>query len=343
MTIVWWSVTGLALTNVVLAAAILGLRLRSERLDRKRAAVEAAWQPRLFSLIADEVDPDELADQVANSEVDLVLELCGRFAQRLTGADLERIEGFAARFSWRLARRLHHSDVDTRARSVMLLSAIGGHRYEPALVSALDDPDPLVAMVAAQAIAKHRLARQVPRLIERVSALGVWSPAFVAGVVAGIGTTAAPALIDILASPSRPVTDRATAALALAQLHDPRAADTAVVVLEDDTAARELVTACLRILEQVGRAPHLEPIRRLLSHADFAVRARAAAAIGAMGTSADAQQLQAMVGDPSRWVGLNAAMALRRLHCDELLGDLAAGSGDSASIAAEALELEVLV
>ena len=50
-----------------------------------------------------------------------------------------------------------------------------------------------------------------------------------------------------------------------------------------------------------------------------------------------------MVGDPSRWVGLNAAMALRRLHCDELLGDLAAGSGDSASIAAEALELEVLV
>jgi HEAT repeat protein len=225
----------------------------------------------------------------------------------------------------------------------MLLSAIGGHRCEPALVSALDDPDPLVAMVAAQAIAKHQLSRQVPRLIERVSALGVWSPAFVAGVVAGMGTAAAPLLIDVLGNPARPIAERATAALALAQLNDPRAADTAVMVLQDPGVARELVTACLRILEQVGRAAHLGPIRHLLDHNDFAVRARAAAALGAMGTAADVSRLGTLVADPTRWVGLNSAVALRRLHRDDLLGEIAAGSDEAAAIAQEALGLEVLV
>jgi HEAT repeat protein len=343
MAIVWWSVTGLVLTNVVMALAILGLRIRSERLDRRHEAIEARWQPRLFALIADEVDPAELADEVANNEVDHILDLCGRFAQRLTGGDLERIESFAGRFSWRLARRLRESDVDDRARSVMLLSAIGGHRYEPTLLAALDDPDPLVAMVAAQAIAKHRLAPQVPRLVERVSALGEWSPAFVAGVVAGMGMVAAPPLIEMLEEGDRPVSERATAALALAQLHEPRAADAAAGALEDPDLDRELVTACLRILERVGRSPHLWPIRRLLRHEDFAVRARAAAALGTMGTAADAARLRRLLSDASRWVGLNAALALRRLHREDLLVETARGTGDAAAIASEALDLEVLV
>ena len=78
-------------------------------------------------------------------------------------------------------------------------------------------------------------------------------------------------------------------------------------------------------------------------HDEFAVRARAAAALGAMGTAADAVRLRRLLSDSSRWVGLNAAFALRRLHREDLLADEARGSGEAASIAAEALDLEVLV
>jgi HEAT repeat protein len=198
-------------------------------------------------------------------------------------------------------------------------------------------------MVAAQAIAKHRLATQVPRLVARVSALGEWSPAFVAGVVAGMGMVAAQPLIEMLESHDRPVSERATAALALATLHEPRAADAAVAALQDPDLDRELVTACLRILEGVGRSPHLWPIRRLLRHEDFAVRARAAAALGAMGTAADAVRLRRLLSDPSRWVGLNAALALRRLHREDLLVETARGTDAAAAIASEALDVEVLV
>ena len=342
MTFVWWSVTLLALTNVALAAAIVGLRIRSEQRDRRNAAIEARWQPRLFALIACEVAAEDLADDVPEGDLGHLLELCGRFAQRLTGADLNRIEAFAGRFAWRLARRLREDDVDGRAKSVMLLSAIGGHRYEHSLKAALDDPDPVVAMVAAQAVAKHRMVEEIPRLVERVSALGVWSPAFVAGVVAAVGSAASPSLMQLLQSDECSTTERSTAALALTELRDPRAADAAVAVLKGDETDRELVTGCLRILEEVGQPKHLWPIRRLLDHDDFAVRARAAAALGALGTAADAETLGRLVADPSRWVALNAAVGLRRLHREDMLLVLAAGDDASAPIAAEALELEVV-
>jgi HEAT repeat protein len=279
---------------------------------------------------------------LAPKELDHLLDLCGRFAQRLTGADLGRIEDFTARFAWRPARRLREADIDGRAKSVMLLSAIGGRRYEPALKAALEDPDPLVAMVAAQAVAKHGLVGQVPRIIERVSALGVWSPAFIAEVVAAVGIAAATPLIEVLGDAARPAAERSTAALALSRLHDPRAADAAAAVLEQG-GSRDLVAGCLRIMEEVGRAKHLGPIRRLLHHSDFAVRARAAAALGAMGTAADADLLSDLMGDSSRWVALNAAQGLRRLHRDDLLCSVAAGSGEAALIAAEALQSEVVV
>lgn len=79
-----------------------------------------------------------------------------------------------------------------------------------------------------------------------------------------------------------------------------------------------------------------------MEHGDFAVRARAVAALGAMGTAADADRLGDLLADPSRWVALNAAVALRRLHRDDLLHGLALRSDPAAAIAAEALQLEVV-
>lgn len=332
----------MAATNVALAGAIIVLRVRSERRDERRAAVDAEWHPRLFSLIAGDTDPEALADDVPEGHIEHVLELCARFAQRLTGSDLRRLERFAERHAWRPARQLTQADVETRARSVMLLSAIGGRRYEHALLTALDDPDPMVAMVAAQAVARRGLADQVPRILERVAAMGVWSPAFVARIVASFGSAASPPLLGVLADSDRSSTERSTAALALAQLHDPRAADVAVRVLLGGEDDRDLVTACLRIVEEVGRPTHLSPIRRLLAHQDFAIRARAAAALGSMGTTADAARLVPLVADPSRWVALNAAIGLRKLHRDDLLRTIAAEEGPASPVAVEALELEVV-
>ncbi len=346
MSAIWWSVAVLVATNIALAAGILALRIHGERRDRRDAALDRAWQPRVFAMLAGDVDPEELADEVedagiAGPALDHLLDLCGRIAQRLSGTDLATIEDFTARYAWRLARSLREGDVDRRAKAVMLLSAIGGEQHEPALVAALDDPDPLVSMVAAQAVARHGLVEQIPRLIERCSAQGVWSPTFVAEVVASVGVAGAPPAIRVLDSLQRSPAERATAALALARMHDPHAADAAAAVLERG-GERDLMTACLRILEEVGRAQHLPPIRRLLHHADFVVRARAAAALGSMGTAADAELLTALMGDESRWVALNAARGLRRLHRDDLLRTVAATEGPAASIAVEALELEVV-
>ena len=70
-------------------------------------------------MIAGEVDPDALADDVEESGITIpevlhLLDLCGRFAQRLTGEDLHRIESFAALLEDR--KRLEREVTDLRRK-----------------------------------------------------------------------------------------------------------------------------------------------------------------------------------------------------------------------------------
>jgi HEAT repeat protein len=199
-----------------------------------------------------------------------------------------------------------------------------------------------VGIVAARALAKRGGVRHARVILEHLDRFDLWSPAYLSEMLAAMGTGAHPELARICLDEDIPPRRRAVAADALRQIGLPEAADVAHELLAragalDDADERELVLACLRILAEVGRAEHRDAVRTLAAHPHAVVRALAATALGELGEPRDVALLVAAVDDPSRWVAIHAARALRSMSAMAELKARALGGDDRAELAREVL------
>ena len=325
----------MALTFVLATSVVVRHRFNIQR-TRTITALGARWDPLILEVLVGDRTASDVARAVHPGEERRFLEHLLDYARRLSGVDRQTITELAGPYL-----RLLHSDLKTkreenRARTVQTLSMLGGEDHVVAVIEALDDPSPLVSMVAAQALARPEQTQAGAEVVQRLGRYLAWDRGYLASMLARCGLELAPELRTLLADPARSPLERAVAADALRLLRDPEAADPAAEVLQASDHP-ELVSAALRLLRTVGRSEHAEAARRHLDAESFAVRAHSLSTLGSVGDASDTSVLHRALTDQSPWVALQAARALAALGELDQLRSLAASEDRRAVLAREVL------
>jgi HEAT repeat protein len=205
---------------------------------------------------------------------------------------------------------------------VETVATLSFDRHHERVVAALDDPSPMVAMIAARSIARQQRPEHVRVLLGHMSRVAEWNPRQLTALLTSMGSESMPALRLAFGDPENSPELRAIAADALRSLHDPEAMEIARRVLPGATD-RELIAATLRLFAELGQPGQADDVRRLCSHSDAVIRGAALQALTTIGGSEDRELLREGMEDESGWVAIQSALGMMR-------------SGDSASLRARA-------
>ena len=324
------------LLSVIAALTTVYIRARYERIAAHRAVVEERWAPLLLDVLDGDLSPDTLAMELAPGDLPYFTDFVGRFVRRLAGPEQERLVALAHPLLPELRRALRVRSPERRAVAVDTLGLLAPSAGSEDLLAALDDPSPLVAMVAARALTRSGRVDHVDRLLSRLARFQDWRPSYLAAMLTALGPSAVPALLHAFADGETPVRVRIVAAEALSRLNAAVAADTAAAIL-GTPGDPELGAAALRLLARVGHDVHLPVIRTALSSEAKSMRLAAAKALASLGDDREIPLLVRALDDPSRWVAEQAARGLLVLNGRPHLEKLAASRSLRTSIAIEVL------
>jgi HEAT repeat protein len=318
------------------AVRVFLLRMKNERVADHWHQIERTWEPVVLDVIAGDRDLTAFWSIVEPRDARFAVNYLQRFCRQLVGVERERLRDMAHPYLRDFANLARHRDPHRRAWAVQTLGDLGLADHLDTIKAALDDPSPLVAMVAARALARPAHPEHLPLVLDRLQRFTSWSPNFLASMLAMVGTDAAPTLRAVLEDARRTSEVRVVATTALMYLRDLPSADAAARQLEE-SSDRELRAAALRLLGRVGGAGQRAAVRPLLTASDPVLRATAAAALGNMGDAEDLERLQSVCEDDSRWVALHAARALRDAGQTETLQRLASSGRARATLAMQVL------
>jgi HEAT repeat protein len=313
----------LFIATLVFSAYAIVLRFRSQARDRRRAANADKWRNRLLLALVDGGEAKALQESIEEEERLPFVGFVVQYARRVRGEEREALARLVRPFLGPIAERAESDRVEIRARAIQTLGTLGLPDYAARVIAALDDPSPLVAMVAARTLAltgSHAHARAVLQKLPRFSG---WNKRFLASMLAAMGPAVAPALRDGLSDERADARSRAVLAEALHLQGDPSAADVAAAVLAT-TSDRELLASVLRLLRDVGRPEHAEAVRAHVHSPDPVVRAQALRALGAVGDHSDIPCLVEAMRDSSPWAALHAAEGVRAAGGERVLAEIAA-------------------
>ncbi len=314
-------VLSLLASSLVILAILL--RIRNDRLQQRRQQLEAEWRPLLMEVLMGERPPADLQQRIAPKHRFFFLEFVYRFARRVQGEDFHTLCLLARPFLPHIQNELKKSTPEERARRLQILGLLGFEDYRNAIIAALDDPSPLVAIVAFRQLARPDRSEYAPLLVQKLPRVRRFSHEMLASLLAGMGTSVLPPLREALRDPTRPAWIRAIAANVLARLNDPIAGPLATQALQTTDLPPDLIKALLRLLGTVGTLEMLPILTAYLEHSDEGVRAEAIRALGQIGDPESAPFLLQALDDPSPWVAFFAAAALQQIGRNDLLRQLA--------------------
>lgn len=306
----------------LLAVVAVILRWRNDLKARRWARLEKRWETVALEVVIGLDPPEKIWKLVDDRDRLYFVNYLLRFTKRVSGSERRIVDEVAAPYLDLIVPQLKRRTPEYRARAVQTLSRLGSRRYSEVILTALEDPSPLVAMVAARALARQENPAYAAAILSRMHRFDHWRPSFLASMLAAMGPAVAPALRKALADPAYAVRVRCVAADALRELHDYSSADTAAEVLQEPVG-RDLAAAVLNLLAHVGRAEHLPAIRKHALSPEPIVRARAVMALGHVGATEDLPFLVGAFHDPSSWVALRAAEALFEARAQDRLESLA--------------------
>jgi HEAT repeat protein len=333
------TIAALVVLAFAFGAYTIYLRIRTDRRERRWRVLTAKWEEPILLAVEDPDQVQVLHDLVAPSERLHFVRFILEYSRRVRGEERQILRELAAPYLAPIADRLDSPFSEIRTRAVQTLGTLGLPRYAPRLIDALDDPSPLVAMVAAWSLCLEQNPEYAPAVLRHVERFQFWSRTFVASLLASLGPGAAPVLRTTLRDGRTPPWVRAATAEALRTLDDFDAGDAAaeVVAREHDP---ELVAAAMRLLTRVGRPEHAEIIRARCASPDYSLRASAIAALGVLGSGDDHPRLLGAMSDPSPWVAIQAARGLVAAGGTALLEDLRDSDHPRSLLAAQVLEEE---
>lgn len=335
-TILMLAVAALFVVTLVFSLYAIGLRLSHRARDRRRESLARRWSDPLLSALGDPGAAPQLYASVGDAERLHFVGFAVQFARRLRGEGRVALAAIVDPYLDRVASRAQEDNVEVRARAIQTLGMLGLPRYASTVVAALDDPSPLVAMVAARSLAQEQSIEYAAAVLKRLPRFGGWNRRFLASMLAAMGPSVADTLREGLRDPNGEPLSRAVLADALLIQGDLRAGDVAAEVLAT-SSDRELRIATLRLLHGVGRPEHADVVRRCLGEDDHVLRAQALRALGAVGAESDVPVLIDAMEDPWPWIALGAARAALEAGGRQALQQVAASDRPSAPLARQVL------
>lgn len=310
------------LVALVFAGVTFALRLRHERKERLWRRLEERWEGPLLEAMADPERVSGLQDRIEEGYRLHFLDYVLQYARRVGGTERETLKVLARPFLPLILPELENEEVGIRARAVQTVGLLGLPLYTAEVRSAMDDPSPLVAVIAAQHLAHEAGAVVAPDVLQTLDRFSAFSVGYLMDMVVALGPDAIPPVRLALEQRDRPVRTRIVAARSLATLRDLAAADLAaeLTTKEEDP---ELLAALLQLIAAVGTEEHLPAVRNHLDSEHFFVRMRATRALAELGTEEDLPLFIERLSDPSPWVAMAAARGAYRLGGEKPLSLLA--------------------
>ncbi len=331
------SVILLATLAFLFAVYALVLRYRNARKRAHLDLLEASWTPVLMHVLQGRYPPEALWERVGAEEHLAFVRFILRYVRRVRGGQRQILRGVVEPFLPDVATGLTKGTVEERALVVQTLGTLGLPRFEADVVRALDDPSPLVAMVAARSLARPDHPQHIGVVIDHLERFGSWSRGFLGAMLAAIGPEGAETLRTTFEDPSRPGWIRTVAADALRWLNDVNAAEVAARVVSCETD-RDLLVQALKLLERLGNEEHAPVVRKLAYAPDPVIRANALRTLGRIGDEGDGELLRDGLFDPSSWVVLQSVRSLARMGRWSTLQSLATSEHPRALFAQQVLE-----
>lgn len=322
--------------TILLSLTVIALRIKNTLKARRWKRLETKWEPVILDVLSGDLEPDQLITKVKRNERLYFVRFLLRFADRLRGKERNLLDELAKPFLPLIAERVKVDNPEHRAGAVQTLSIFGLRDYTKCIIAALNDPSPIVAMLAARSLSRKEFPEYAEAVLSKIHRFESWNRNYLASMLASFGSEAARLLREVFADSKRPLGVRTACAEALFKLNDLASADIAtdIVATETDT---DLLAAALRLLSKTGRPKHLEAIRVMTGSPDSVVRAHSLIALGELGTTADLYRLSRGLEDSSPWVAIHAARGLKKIGGTELLEKISNSVHPSASIAREVM------
>ncbi len=333
------TVVALLVLAVVFALYTLALRIDNDLKERRWKRLESRWEEPLLLALADPEAIGALHEMVEPRFRLHFVRFVLDYARRVRGEERSVLRKLAEPYLGPIAERVWSKHQEIRTRAVQTLGTLGLPRYAGEVVTALDDPSPLVAMVAARALTSEEHPEHAPAVLRRLRRFETWSRSFLASMLSAMGSEGVPALRDTLADQEEPDWVRAVAAEALTTLKDFGCGDLAAQVVEVEDEP-ELLAAALRLLAVVGRPEHAPGVRQRCASPDATIRSVALRALGTLGEEEDRVRLLGAMADPSPWVAIHAAEGLWEAGGASLLHDLADSDHPRSELARQILTQE---
>ncbi len=329
-------IVGLFVVTLLFSVYAMVLRAGHARRDRLWTRLSAEWEgPVLAAIVDPEMVPaarDAVPEEYRLHFVNFVLE----YTRRVRGEERRTMRKLVEPYLDLIVERTNHRNSEVRTRAIQTLGTLGLPKYADHVIAGLDDPSPLVSMVAARYLARAEFPQFAPIVLQHLDRFAGWNRRFLASMLATIGPEAAPVLRAALVDPETPAWLRSVHAEALRMQMDPLAADLAAEALVE-AEDRELISALLRLLAVVGRPQHLPMIREHCRSSDIIVRAQALHALGQLGDEEEIPLLTAALDDVSPWAALHAARGLKEAGGEKALAEIAESNHEHARLAGQVL------
>ena len=328
------AVAGIAFTLLVVAGLVARDRARRSRLARAQAEV----RPILF----DAIDRGQFDFQVVDALSPVQLEALETQARsllpKLRGRDQETLTALLdRRGAVDAARRDSHSKrAGTRARAGDFLGLSGSPSAVRDLLNLLHDPDPQVRWSAARALGRLGHPSALSPLLASLEGPQALPVDVVADAVFQIRDCPVSVLRQGLRS--RSVPSRTVTVELLGRFQALAAIDDVVDLLRHDPSV-EVRARAARALGRMGSPRATDALIASLSDGPVAMRVQAIWALGEIGAPEAVPALQALLLGPSRHLAEPAAVALAAMgsHGQRVLRQVAEGDGHPAAAASRAL------
>lgn len=303
----WMTIASIA-ASLLLLLYTLELRLRRRLRDRRRAGVIAHWR----AIIADAVTgasrtPASAARKLRRGERQEFLRLWVYTRSMLEGAAAERLIALAhtLRLTEFVRAQAKQAHLGTRLLAMQAQGYLRDADSIAELIAATDDPNPLVSIIAAEALGAIDPARAVALLIPKIATRRDWPRTHVFNLLQRAGSAA---LSEPLYREIRTAADEDAAyLLQFAEIAEFDVRDAIAAEVLASSGNPELLAAALKAA--TGHAP-VPRIDEFLAHPAWYVRMQAATLVGRIGRADDAGRLEQLLADEEWWVRYRAAKAL---------------------------------
>jgi HEAT repeat protein len=330
------SVSLLFIITLLFALLVIALRAGHVRRRHRRDERDERWKDAVLDTMSG-AEPAGLQALVRPGEDVALLAYLLPYVRRLRGQEVRQLADAVTPYLPAARHNIEARSAERRANAVQALAAFGTTDDTRLVLTALDDPSPYVAMNAAQALARPEHAAHATQVIDRIWRFEQWSHEYLSAMLARLGAPVAEPSRRILADAGQGCHARIVAADVLLRLNDALSADIAARVLEEPRLDTDVAAAALRVLAKLGRAEHLDVVRRHAASPSAIVRAQAVRTAAAIGGEEEVPAVTAALYDPSAWVAHEAAVGLIELGHADVLRTLVSDESPVGLVARQAL------